>query len=266
MENQSKVKSVQDENKKSVPLLRTKLDPKLIRYRAAKGTEGMDIASRQLSLMTGSKTVQHEMKLCVTDYFDYQNGPDPVAEPVENYWWELGQNLFQSTLVSADGEGFSRPTRVRVWAMPLRAIENINSDQFFTVNAVVPCVGFEQSSTAKYAHVEVTNIIPTFTNSWKRVLDYSIDETFKSSEMRPYISGEVQNLFQILVTNPDTGVTLPDVSIQFKVEIDLAQPVAARSFAHLETKRSASFESPGSPGTLTDQYIQCDIRKALNRL
>jgi hypothetical protein len=227
-------------------------------------------------LSTGATTVRDELGLTVTDFFVYNPAE---GSQVINYWWDLAQNFMNSVNDSDTGPFtgetmFSRVRSVEVWAMPRRAIVQNNPESFYTVNVQTPAVGNESSTSAKAAAITVTNVVPTFTNSWKKCFKCDFDKTFNDTQLQPYVSSEKMILFQLAVTNPSTGdvfpVSVPTESgeqttrtgIQFRVVVKLDQPIAPKQQALFNLVASSSFATPGAPGQVTDQYAQvsCDGR------
>lgn len=250
---------------------------------------------------TGAVTTKRELGLVVNDYFDYnafQPGAGNVPQFVTNYWWDNGQNLFETDPLVPAGidETFCRVRKVEVWVLPqARGLEvpsqigtvqsRTNADQMFTVSCQVPGTTFQPNTVgveAFAANTQVTNVLPQYDTKWKKVLSCDLQKTFQSSVMSPvfspFISGESvvktnQCLFQMSILNPTDGKSYlsgdedaPDPGIRVRVQLTIDQPIATSNAAKLAVFRNEDFSQPylGQNGPdfsgTTLQYVQADLR------
>lgn len=251
---------------------------------------------------TGSVTNKKELGVCVTDFFDY-NSADPSAggipQFVTNYYWDVGQNLFNNT--GGAGEGtFCRVRKAHVWVLPKKggvtdlgggsAVANSNSEAMFTVNCQVPGVpsAVTQTSGLRVAYatnVQVTNVLPQIDTRWKKVLTVDYQKTFQSGTVRPFFSrpssqqpqdfGSEQCLFQMSIVNSADGTPYfssadTEQTIRVKVQLLIDQPIEAEQEARLVVFRNEEFTLPDTdtngatyPGT-SPQYVQMNLRSVLD--
>jgi hypothetical protein len=235
---------------------------------------------------TGSVTTKRELGLKCTDYFDYSTYDSTaggVAQFVNNYFWDVNQNLMDTTPLAPGGQEvtFCRVRKLSVWVMPLcRAFASgvaqpqNNATAMFTVNCQVPGVGTQFSSTTKAfaTNTQVTNVLPTINPKWKRVFCVDLQKTFQSGVVRPWFAStepSQQCLFQMSVVNATDGkayLTGDDqVPIRVKVQLHLDQPIATVQNASLYVFKNEEFLNPseeqnGAPyaGT-TERYVQLDL-------
>lgn len=255
---------------------------------------------------TGAVTTKRELGIVLNDYFDYnaiQPGAGNVPQFVTHYWWDNGQNLFDTDPAAPAGvdSTFCRVRKVEVWVLPqargltvppvgqIRSVTN--ADQMYTVSCQVPGTTFQpsgQSPPAKAfaANTQVTNVLPQFDTKWKKVLTCDLQKTFQSAVMSPvfspFVSGEDvkrtnQCLFSMSILNPTNGKTYltgseddPDESIRVRVQLTLDQPISTSNQARLATFRNEDFSlpftgqnGPDFPGT-TAQYVQADLRSVMD--
>lgn len=272
------------------------------------GNFGMSLRSQPAAMYmgnnsaTGSVTTKRELGLVVNDYFDYnavQPGAGNVPQFVSNYWWDNGQNLFDTDPLAAAGvdETFCRVRKVEVWVLPqARGLDvpqqagqirsRTNADQMYTVSCQVPGTTFQPGqigqSVAFAANTQVTNVLPQYDTKWKKVLTCDLQKTFQSSVMSPvftpFIQGSTvkrtnQCLFQMSILDPTVGKSYlsgneddPDSSIRVRVQLTIDQPIATSNSAKLAVFRNEDFSQPfrGQNGPDFDgtikQYVQADLR------
>lgn len=234
----------------------------------------------------GSVTTKRELGLKCTDYFDYTT-LDPsaggVPQFVNNYFWEVNQNLLDTapTVPGGQENTFCRVRNVCVWVMPLcrtfatgSSQPQNNANAMLTVNCQVPGVGTQYSSTTQaYAtNTQVTNILPTINPKWKKVLHCNLQKTFQSGVVRPWFASTFpsqQCLFQMSIVNPTDGkpylVGDEQVPIRVKVQLELDQPIATVQNASLIIFKNEEFVLPNTeqngapyPGT-AERYVQLDL-------
>lgn len=255
---------------------------------------------------TGAVTTKRELGLVLNDYFDYnctQPGAGNIPQFVTHYWWDNGQNLFDTDpLAPASIDStFCRVRKVEVWVLPQgRGLSvppvgiiqsNTNADQMYTVSCQVPGTTFQpsgQNPTARAfaANTQVTNVLPQYDTRWKKVLTCDLQKTFQSSVMSPvfspFVPGEDvkrtnQCLFSMSVLNPTDGKAYltgneddPDPGIRVRVQLTLDQPISTSNKARLATYRNEDFSVPflGQNGPdfagTTPQYVQADLRSVMD--
>lgn len=272
------------------------------------GTDGFGAVPKAQHMMyngnssTGAVTTKHELGIVVNDYFDYnalgtaQAGN--VPQFVSHYWWNNGQNLFNTdpTVPAGIDQTFCRVRKLEVWVLPqargLRVppvglIQDVsNAEAMYTVSCQVPGTTFQPTgqtgAEAFAANTQVTNVLPQFDTKWKKVLTCDLQRTFQSSVMSPVFSPFVpgtttrytnQCLFSMSVLNPTDGkayltgnVDDPEPSIRVRVQITLDQPIQTSNAAQLRVFRNEDFSEPylgqndiDFPGTVA-QYVQADLR------
>jgi hypothetical protein len=251
---------------------------------------------------TGFVTNKKELGVLITDFFD-SNSADPsaggVPQFVTNYYWDVGQNLFNNT--GGAGEGtFCRVRKAHVWVLPKKggitdigggsSVANSNSEAMFTVNCQVPGVpsAVTQESGLRNAYatnVQVTNVLPQIDTRWKKVLTVDYQKTFQSGTVRPFFSrpfsqqpqdfGSEQCLFQMSIVNSTDGSPYfnsadTDQTIRVKVQLLIDQPIEAEQQARLAVFRNEEFTLPDTdtngaayPGT-SPQYVQMNLRSVLD--
>jgi hypothetical protein len=245
---------------------------------------------------TGSVTTKNELILRLTDYFDYttfDSTAGGVAQPVNNYYWSINQNLLDTAGSPPGGQEqtLCRVRSVCVWVMPLsrsfaasvagepQPINNATA--MYTVNVQTPGVGTQFSSTTQAfaLNTQVTNVLPTINPKWKKVFACDLQKTFQSGTVRPVFaanSPSSQCLFQMSVVDPTDGSTYlqndDQIPIRVKVQLMLDQPIATVQAAELAVFRNEEFALPyteqnGAPfaGT-SEQYVQLDLTKAADML
>jgi hypothetical protein len=256
---------------------------------------------------TGSVTTKRELGLVLNDYFDYnciQPGAGNIPQFVTHYWWDNGQNLFDTDPLAPAGidSTFCRVRKVEVWVLPqgrgltvpqqVGAVQsNTNAEQMYTVSCQVPGTTFQPSqgnptARAFAANTQVTNILPQFDTRWKKVLTCDLQKTFQSSVMSPvfspFISGQTVNrtnqcLFSMSILNPTDGKAYltgdedaPDPGIRVRVQLTIDQPISTSNQAKLATFRNEDFSVPflGQNGPdfagTTPQYVQADLRSVMD--
>jgi len=241
---------------------------------------------------TGSVTTKNELILRLTDYFDYttfDSTAGGVPQVVNNYYWNINQNLLDTAGSPPGGQEqtLCRVRSVCVWVMPLcrsfaAAVAGQpqpinNATGMFTVNVQTPGVGtqFATTTQAFALNTQVTNVLPTINPKWKKVFACDLQKTFKSGTVRPVFASQSpasQCLFQMSVVNPTDGATYlsgdDQIPIRVKVQLTLDQPIATVQAADLAVFRNEEFALPyteqnGAPfaGT-SEQYVQLDLTKA----
>lgn len=243
------------------------------------------------SSLTGSVTTKRELSLRVTDFFDYTT-EDPsaggISQFVSNYYWDIGQNLFQnSTAPGGQEETFCRVRRVQVWVLPIcRGFSGTapnNAEAAFTVNCQTPAMGQSYNSVttavnqAYATNTQVTNVLPRIDTKWKKVFNCDLQKTFQSGVARPVFvppafgsnSTTDQCVFQMSIVNQTTGLPYLNGDVQppirVKVVLDIDQPIATVQSASLAVWRNEEFTLPYTeqngepyPGT-SSQYVQMDL-------
>jgi hypothetical protein len=242
---------------------------------------------------TGSVTTKKELGLKLTDFFDYST-LDPtaggVAQFVNNYFWEVNQNLLNTAPSAPGGQEntFCRVRKLCVWVMPLcrtfspAAVQpQNNANAMFTVNCQVPGVGTQFASTqlAYATNTQVTNVLPTINPKWKKVLSVDLQKTFQSGVIRPWFATDFpsqQCLFQMSVVEPISGKPYlngdDQVPIRVKVQLHLDQPIGTVQNADLVVFKNEEFVTPSEeqngaayPGT-AERYVQLDLEQVRDNL
>jgi hypothetical protein len=235
---------------------------------------------------TGSVTTKKELGIKVTDFFDYST-EDPtagnVSQFVANYFWDIGQNLFENSTVPGGQEStFCRVRRVDVWVLPFcrsfGATPVNNAQAAFTVNCQVPGMGQQFNATnpqvdvAYATNTQVTNVLPQIDTKWKKVFSCNLQKTFQSGVVRPVFvpsRPSDQCIFQMSVVDQTTGRPyLNDADqppLRVKVQLMIDQPIATVQSASLRVWNNEEFSLPyieqngaAYPGT-TGQYVQMDL-------
>jgi len=244
---------------------------------------------------TGSVTTKRELGLTVTDYFDYTTEDATaggIPQFVTNYYWDIGQNLFDNSGTSPPPGGqentFCRVRRVDVWVLPTcRTFEPrqgqgdpINNAQAaFTVNCQTPGMGQQFNAinplvaVAYATNTQVTNVLPRIDTKWKKVFSCDLQKTFQSGAVRPVFVPTLptnQCIFQMSIVNQTDGTPYlvgdDQQPIRVKVQLTLDQPISTRQNASLAVWRNEEFALPyveqngaAFPGT-SDQYVQIDLK------
>jgi len=245
---------------------------------------------------TGSVTTKNELILRLTDYFDYTTfdaAAGGVPQVVNNYYWDINQNLLDTAGSPPGGQEqtLCRVRSVCVWVMPLcrsfaAAVAGQpqpinNATGMFTVNVQTPGVGTQFSSTTQAfaLNTQVTNVLPTINPKWKKVFACDLQKTFKSGTIRPVFASQApadQCLFQMSIVNPTDGATYlsgdDQIPIRVKVQLTLDQPIATVQAAELAVFRNEEFALPyteqnGAPFAGTaEQYVQLDLMRSADML
>lgn len=255
--------------------------------RAANGKKGKKGAKASMNDGgTGSVTTKRELGIIVTDFFDY-TVDDPtsggVPQFVTNYFWDVGQNLFENS-TSPGGQEFTfcRVRKVEVWVLPtcrtFGAGTN-NAQAAFTVNCQVPGMGQQFNAVnpavdvAYATDTQVTNVLPRIDTRWKKVFKCDLQKTFQSGVIRPVFVPTFpsnQCVFQMSIVDQTTGSPylggLQDSPpIRVKVKLTLDQPIATTQNASLAVWRNEEFALPyveqngaAYPG-VTERYVQMDL-------
>lgn len=242
---------------------------------------------------TGSVTTKKELGLKLTDFFDYttfDSSAGGVPQFVNNYFWEVNQNLLNTAPSAPGGQEntFCRVRKLCVWVMPLcrtfatGAIQpQNNAGAMFSVNCQVPGVGTQYSSTQQaYAtNTQVTNVLPTINPKWKKVLTVDLQKTFQSGVIRPWFATDFpsqQCLFQMSIVDPLSGKPYltgdEQVPIRVKVQLHLDQPIGTVQNAELLVFKNEEFVTPSEeqngaayPGT-AERYVQLDLEQVRDNL
>ena len=244
---------------------------------------------------TGSVTTKKELGLKVTDYFDYSS-EDPTAggvpQFVSNYFWEVNQNLFNTSSNPPGGQEntFCRVRSLCVWVMPQSrdfggpqaSQPQTNARAMFTVNAQVPGVTSQPSASAFEAYAlntQVTNVLPTINPKWKKVLSCDLQKTYQSGVARPVFAGNFpsqQCLFQMSIVNPTDGTPYlvgdDEFPIRVKVQLMLDQPIGTTQAASFEVFRNEEFSLPFTPQNgasypgASQQYVQMDLQSVRDNM
>jgi hypothetical protein len=237
---------------------------------------------------TGSVTTKRELGLIVTDFFDYSTD-DPnssgVPQFVNNYYWDVGQNLLMNSEAPGGQEyTFCRVRKVEVWVLPtcrsFVGSENINNTQSaFTVNCQVPGMGQQFNAVnplvdiAYATNTQVTNVLPRIDTRWKKVLTCDLQKTFQSGNVRPvFVPAHPTNqcIFQMSIVDqtsgrPYLGGAQDNPPIRVKVKLTIDQPIATTQNASLTVWRNEEFALPyteqnGTPYSgASEQYVQMDL-------
>jgi hypothetical protein len=235
---------------------------------------------------TGSVTTKRELGLRVTDYFDYTTEDATaggVPQFVTNYYWDIGQNLFENSTVPGGQENtFCRVRRVDVWVLPTcRSFTGAgpnNAQAAFSVNCQTPGMGQQFNALNPLVNVayatdtQVTNVLPRIDTRWKKVFSCNLQKTFESGAVRPVFVPTLptnQCIFQMSIVNQTDGkpylVGDDQPPIRVKVQLTLDQPIATAQNASLAVWRNEEFALPyieqngvAYPGT-TEQYVQMDL-------
>lgn len=230
---------------------------------------------------TGSVTTKKELGLRVTDFFDYTTEDSTaggVPQFVTNYYWNIGQNLFQNgTSPGGQQSTFCRVRRVCVWVLPIcRSFTSAgpnNAQAAFTVNCQVPAFGQAYNTDLAFAtDTQVTNVLPRIDTKWKKVFTCDLQKTFQSGVVRPvYVRDKPTNqcIFQMSIVNQTDGT--PYLSgddqppIRVKVQLMIDNPIATVQSASLAVWRNEEFSFPyieqngvPYPGAIA-QYVQTDL-------
>lgn len=230
---------------------------------------------------TGSVTTKKELGLRITDFFDYTTEDSTaggVPQFVTNYYWNIGQNLFQNgTSPGGQESTFCRVRRVDVWVLPtcrtFVAGGPNNAESAFTVNCQVPSFGQAYNTDLAFAtDTQVTNVLPRIDTMWKKVFACNLQKTFQSGVVRPvYVRDKPTNqcIFQMSVVNQTDGKPYlqgdDQPPIRVKVQLMIDNPIATTQSASLAVWRNEEFSFPyieqngaAYPGT-TAQYVQTDL-------
>lgn len=237
---------------------------------------------------TGSVTTKRELGLTVTDFFDYTT-EDPssggVPQFVTNYYWDVGQNLFENSNVPGGQEfTFCRVRKVEVWVLPtcrtfMGAGAINNADSAFTVNCQTPGMGQQFNAVnpavdiAYATDTQVTNVLPRIDTRWKKVFTCDLQKTFQSGNIRPVFVPSYptnQCIFQMSIVDQTTGKPYlgglqDNPPIRVKVKLTLDQPIATTQNASLAVWRNEEFALPyveqnGAPYPgAAEQYVQMDL-------
>jgi hypothetical protein len=242
---------------------------------------------------TGSVTTKKELGIKLTDFFDYTT-LDPTAggipQVVNNYYWDIGQNLFDTSGSPPGGQEqtFCRVRSLCVWVMPLCRTfvaggpsPDSNATAMFTVNVQTPGVGTQFASTTQAfaTNTQVTNVLPTINPKWKKVFSCDLQKTFQSGTIRPVFAAQEpanQCLFQMSIVNPNDGkpylVGDEQIPIRVKVQLMLDQPIGTTQAAGLVVWKNEEFSLPYTeqngvpyPGT-SEQYVQLDLQSVRDNL
>jgi hypothetical protein len=235
---------------------------------------------------TGSVTTKKELGIRVTDYFNYtteDSSAGGIPQFVSNYYWDIGQNLFQNSTVPGGQENtFCRVRKVDVWVLPIcrtfGAPGTNNAQSAFTVNCQTPGMGQQFNATNPLVNVafatdtQVTNVLPRIDTKWKKCFSCDFQKTFQSGSIRPVFVPSLptnQCIFQMSIVNQTDGKPYlsgdDQAPIRVKVQLTLDQPIATTQNASLAVWRNEEFSLPyveqngiAYPGT-TDQYVQMDL-------
>lgn len=243
---------------------------------------------------TGSVTTKRELGITVTDYFDYTTedaSAGGVPQFVTNYYWDIGQNLFDNSDGAPGGQEstFCRVRRVDVWVLPAcRSFTGDgpnNAQAAFTVNCQTPAMGQQFNATNPLVNIayasdtQVTNVLPRIDTKWKKVFACDLQKTFQSGVMRPVFVPSLptnQCVFQMSIVDQTNGkpyLTGDDQPpIRVKVQLTLDQPISTRQNASLAVWRNEEFALPyieqngaAYPGT-SDQYVQIDLKSVRDNM
>jgi hypothetical protein len=244
---------------------------------------------------TGSVTTKRELGLVLTDFFDYTNdfAAAGANQFVNNYIWNVAQNLFDTTggvPVAGTDSTFCRIRKVEVWVLPqcrtFGAGEGAptNANAMYTVNCQVPGTStqFINSTAGAQAfatNTQVTNVLPMIDTKWKKVLTADLQKTFQSGVIRPVFSdtnNTDQCVFSMSVSDPTTGRPYQngdDVPpIRVKVKLTLDQPIGTINAAQLTVFRNEEFSLPFEAQNGPDyagtslQYVQLDLRSVRDNM
>jgi len=253
----------------------------------AKGRKGKNLMSMGGG-GTGSVTTKRELGITVTDYFDYlttDSTSGNIPQFVTNYYWDIGQNLFDNSAAAPGGQEntFCRVRRVDVWVLPtcrsFGAGGLNNAEAAFTVNCQTPGMGQQFNAVnplvdiAYATDTQVTNVLPRIDTKWKKVFSCDLQKTFQSGVVRPVFVPTLptnQCIFQMSIVNQTDGkpylVGDDQPPIRVKVQLTLDQPISTRQNASLAVWRNEEFALPyveqngaAYPGT-SDQYVQVDLK------
>jgi hypothetical protein len=230
---------------------------------------------------TGSVTTKKELGLRVTDFFDYTTEDSTaggVPQFVTNYYWNIGQNLFQNgTSPGGQESTFCRVRRVDVWVLPVcRGFTSTgpnNAQAAFTVNCQVPAFGQAYNTDLAFAtDTQVTNVLPRIDTRWKKVFACDLQKTFQSGVVRPvYVRERPTNqcIFQMSIVNQTDGTPYlvgdDQPPVRVKVQLMIDNPIATVQSASLAVWRNEEFSFPyieqngrAYPGA-TSHYVQTDL-------
>jgi hypothetical protein len=242
---------------------------------------------------TGSVNTKKELGIRLTDYFDYTT-LDPTAggvpQVVNNYYWNVNQNLFDTSASPPGGQEqtFCRVRSVCVWVMPLCRTFAVGSSQppnnataMFAVNVQTPGIGTQFASTTQAfaTNTQVTNVLPTINPKWKKVFRCDLQKTFQSGTIRPVFAAQEpsnQCLFQMSIVSPLDGKSYltgdEQIPIRVKVQLILDQPIGTVQAADLVIWKNEEFSLPFTeqngvayPGT-SEQYVQLDLQSVRDNL
>lgn len=262
-----------------------------------------DMAYVSLSSMgggTGSVTTKRELGLTVTDFFDYSNdfATAGVDQFVNNYIWDISQNLFSTAPLQAGGAEmtFCRVRKLEVWVLPQVArtvLRNVsveeqpnNAQSMFTVNCQVPgtsqqFAGGSSLPNAFATNTQVTNVLPRIDTEWKKVLTANLQKTFQSGVIRPVFQVSAfkftnQCLFSMSIVDSTTGSPYQDgddvAPIRVKVKLTVDQPIGVINNAKLAVYRNEEFSTPfvgqNKPDFVdtVESYCQIDLSSVRDNL
>jgi hypothetical protein len=249
---------------------------------------------------TGAVTTNTELGLVVTDFFDYAvtDAGATTIQPVTNYFWDVGQNLFLNgpptpLIDRGNTNTFCRVRKLEVYVLPAKGFEigsgvgpnTNNAGGMFTVQAQVPGVSSRTTGGPTQAlamDTQVTNVLPQIDTFWKKVLSCDLQKTFESGVARPFFddTSTVKNnqcLFQMSIVDSTDGIpylTIGDENlvIRVKVVMHVDQPISTIQNARLAVFRNESFLFPstaqsGSPFGGTDEsYVQTNLKRVSNNM
>jgi hypothetical protein len=237
--------------------------------------------------LTGSVTTKRELGIKVTDFFNYTTEDSTaggIAQFVSNYYWNIGQNLFENDSTSPGGQEntFCRVRKVDVWVLPICRTFGTdglnNAGSAFTVNCQTPAMGQSYNAVnplvdvAYATNTQVTNVLPRIDTKWKKVFTCNLQKTFQSGVVRPVFVPafpDNQCIFQMSIVDQISGrpyLTGDDQPpIRVKVQLCIDQPIATVQQASLAVWRNEEFSLPYTEqngvafaGT-ADSYVQMDL-------
>jgi hypothetical protein len=249
---------------------------------------------------TGAVTNNKELGLMVTDFFDYTSvdaNAGAIPQFVNNYYWDIDQNLFNDTVAPQTSETFCRVRKLCVWVLPQKGIltegelSSSNAKAMYTVNCQVPGVPSIQTQSggnrdAFATNTQVTNVLPQIDTRWKKVFSCNLQKTFQSGVIRPFFTGgpgqanfgTQQCLFQMSIVNSIDGTPYyPSADdpnniqgIRVKVQLLVDQPILPEQTAKLVVFRNEEFSLPDTvqngstyPG-VSEEYVQMNLRSVLD--
>lgn len=167
-------------------------------------------------------TNEKEVSYTATQFFDYVG---TTAAPVQQVFIDPDAGFyFGGNTTDLNGQTFTRVLSVKAYVLP-RASNAAVANTSFVCATSVPVVSTDPLSTVQTRSTmsnRNTIIKPTFNVRWIKVLDYKVNELFKSALIGPLrlpssTDAAVQALFSISCLDPDDLSVFSDVQVMYTV-------------------------------------------------